>query len=585
MRRNRGRVAGAILVIAVGLVLTVRPFTALTLLLGLLALAFFAAGLALIVPGAVRFSRRRRSPVRALPLSWLPDQVASSRGAQLALGIVAVGLGVGAVVWPGVTYTIFAYLPMVAAATYGVVVLTRTALRLRLRRRQPGQGLPPLGPPVLGLAALLAAVAGWNFPDVALMALAVGVGVTLILLGVRLITGPLRPHRRWRRALTALALPAAFGLFLASGTLAAHPEPGEFYDAPASADEQSPGTLLRAAPHPAPPGAQAVRILYSTTRDAGGTPALDSGVVYTPDGVVDAPVVVWAHGTTGVARGCAPSLNGVDTGAMFVLAELLAAGWAVVAPDYTGLATSGSHPYMIGQGQGRSVIDAARAAAQTDLPLGTQHVLWGHSQGGHAALWAGGLWPEYAPELTLDGVVALAPAANLPAIFAGWQDSKLTNILASYVVNSYGAEYDDVDPGEYIRPVAKATADAFAQRCLADPGTAVSLFSSLTQETPIWSRSEIDGPLGERAEENIPAIPIQAPLLIAQGEADTAVPPPSQDAFVADRCAQGWSIDYRTYEGLDHLPLVEAGSVAIDEAFLWTATLFAGAEVPPGQCG
>jgi hypothetical protein len=40
-------------------------------------------------------------------------------------------------------------------------------------------------------------------------------------------------------------------------------------------------------------------------------------------------------------------------------------------------------------------------------------VVSGH--GGHAALWTGILAPTYAPDVTLDGVAALAPAGNLPS--------------------------------------------------------------------------------------------------------------------------------------------------------------------------
>ena len=39
-------------------------------------------------------------------------------------------------------------------------------------------------------------------------------------------------------------------------------------------------------------------------------------------------------------------------------------------------------------------------------------MVWGHSQGGHAALWAGQLAPTYAPELPIVGIAALSPASD-----------------------------------------------------------------------------------------------------------------------------------------------------------------------------
>lgn len=44
------------------------------------------------------------------------------------------------------------------------------------------------------------------------------------------------------------------------------------------------------------------------------------------------------------------------------LDQALAAGWGVVATDYAGLGTTGPQPYLIGQGEGRSVLDSIRAA-------------------------------------------------------------------------------------------------------------------------------------------------------------------------------------------------------------------------------
>jgi pimeloyl-ACP methyl ester carboxylesterase len=55
------------------------------------------------------------------------------------------------------------------------------------------------------------------------------------------------------------------------------------------------------------------------------------------------------------------------------------------------------------------VLDAVRAAR--GLPgagAGRSAVVFGHSQGGHAALFAGALAARYAPELDLLGVAAAA---------------------------------------------------------------------------------------------------------------------------------------------------------------------------------
>jgi len=145
---------------------------------------------------------------------------------------------------------------------------------------------------------------------------------------------------------------------------------GEFYSPPANLSATKPGDLLRKesfAGYTLPKGATAVRILYHSL-DATGGDVATSGVVLIPAGTAPAkgwPIIAWAHGTSGVARRCAPSaMKDVyygDEGLM----PMVAAGFAVVATDYHGLGTPGPHQYVNKTAQARDVvysIPAARAA-------------------------------------------------------------------------------------------------------------------------------------------------------------------------------------------------------------------------------
>lgn len=61
------------------------------------------------------------------------------------------------------------------------------------------------------------------------------------------------------------------------------------------------------------------------------------------------PIVVWAHGTTGVADKCAPSKTALNLHVEDMINKLLAAGYVVVAPDYEGLGEPSSneaHPFL-----------------------------------------------------------------------------------------------------------------------------------------------------------------------------------------------------------------------------------------------
>ncbi|KRC60994.1 hypothetical protein ASE14_08570 [Agromyces sp. Root81] len=244
-----------------------------------------------------------------------------------------------------------------------------------------------------------------------------------------------------------------------------------------------------------------------------------SALVVVPDGGAEHPVVAWAHGTTGFGTGCAPSLldEPFVAGAMPDFDEALAAGWAIVATDYTGLGTDGSEPYLIGQGEARSVLDSVRAAQQlAAADLADETVVWGHSQGGHAALWTGGLAPEYAPELDLVGVAAMAPASNLPALLSGLSDSAAGGVFGSFALAAYAAQYPDVRANDYVRPGARIMMQSMQQRCLTDPGTIVSIMTSVFSDQPVWSKSPGEGALGARALQNVPVLPIEAPLLVAR---------------------------------------------------------------------
>src|SRR5579872_4054112 len=84
-----------------------------------------------------------------------------------------------------------------------------------------------------------------------------------------------------------------------------------FYDAPKTLRTSEPGSLLRreaATEYSLLTGASAMRILYHS-KDAGGADVAASAVVLIPGGNAPGPgwpVIVFAHGTSGVARACAP---------------------------------------------------------------------------------------------------------------------------------------------------------------------------------------------------------------------------------------------------------------------------------------
>jgi pimeloyl-ACP methyl ester carboxylesterase len=135
------------------------------------------------------------------------------------------------------------------------------------------------------------------------------------------------------------------------------------------------------------------------------------------------PLAAWAHGTTGVADACAPSRDFAKFGDVATVNALVAAGFAVVAPDYEGLDAAGVHPYYNRASHAQSILQAVKVAAEFPLlNISKRWVVVGHSQGGHAALSAAQFSSDLGAGFELKGAVAFAPgsdlAASTDAIFA-----------------------------------------------------------------------------------------------------------------------------------------------------------------------
>jgi secretory lipase len=102
------------------------------------------------------------------------------------------------------------------------------------------------------------------------------------------------------------------------------------------------------------------------------------------------------------------------------------------------------HPYLIGESEGRAVLDSVRAAR--DLPdagASNRFAVWGHSQAGHASLYTGELAASYAPDLRLVGVAAAAPATYLIELFDADKSSPVGKELTAMALYSWSALYHD----------------------------------------------------------------------------------------------------------------------------------------------
>lgn len=567
------RLAVGLAVAALGLWLMVRPLSSTNALVLVL-------GLALILNGVGELAQPRAG--------WPAVAGAAAMAAAGVLVLVFRGLATSS-------------LALVIAVALVVVGVLRAVGAFRPAQDERATAL------VLGLGAVVAGIIALGWPDLTLLFAAVAFGGWTVLSGLQLawsaiLSGPRKesaaattPRRgRFIRSARLAGALVLFAVVVVAGAASIRlhrgvPDLDDFYAAPVMVPPE-PGVLIRAEPFPRaiPAGSEAWRILYTTTKGA-GQPALASALVIAPQHppAGPRPLIAWTHGTTGYAQVCAPTLlpDPLVAGAMFIADQVAARGWVLVATDYVGLGTAGPHPYLIGEGEARSALDAIRAVHQLKaLDLSEKTVVWGHSQGGHAALWTGGIAPAYAPELDIAGVAALAPASDLEGLVANLGSVRGGILFAAYAFAGYAAAYDDIREADYVDPSARTLLRELSGRCLADPRIYVSLVEALAiaRDRDVFSRSLVSGPMLGRLQENTPTLPIAAPLLIAQGLADPLVVPRVQRAYAEARCDAGQALEYLAVPDRDHVSLVEPASPLIAPLFQWTEDRFAGVAAANG---
>lgn len=557
--------------IALGVVLLLHPFDSLTLLIVLIAVCLAIDGIA----------RLAKAADAAVPL------------VQIVAGVAEVVAAVIVLVWPVISIPALAVVVGASLIVGGIADLV-SAFRRGARRR--------IASLLLGLALVIFGVLALVWQDVSLIVIAFAFALQMIVFGVGVAARAIRyrdapPEHRAGGVSSDSPLPIrvadlagrvlllAVAILTLGASVLLHqdvPKPSAFYTPPASVPSQ-PGELIRSEPYTqaVPDGARGWLILYTTT-DLNDRPTVGSAFVMAPDTPSDTPrqVVLWDHGTQGADVTCAPTLLPLPlplTDPIKAMKDELKAGRVLVGPDYPGMGTPGPQGYLVGEDEGRSALDAVKAAHQLDgLSLSEQTVVWGHSQGGQAALWTGILAPSYAPELDVVGVAAAAPAANTIGLVGQLQNGTLGKVFGPYAMRGYAETYPDVKVDRYIDPRMMAMYRAASTRCLPEKATLVSVLTAQTFQGPMFSTDPTTGPLGARLKENIPDRPIEAPVFIAQGTADPLVLPSAQDAYVQERCAAGQPLEYKKYAGKDHISVVADDSPYIDDLESWTDDRFDG---------
>ncbi|WP_347019735.1 alpha/beta hydrolase [Acinetobacter calcoaceticus] len=306
-----------------------------------------------------------------------------------------------------------------------------------------------------------------------------------------------------------------------------------------------------------------------------------TSLVFTPNTPPSAggwPIVVWAHGTTGVADTCAPSKAALADSTKDLISKLLAAGYVVVAPDYEGLGTPGIHPFLNVKSEAFSITDAVVATrnylSQRNLLTSKKWLTVGHSQGGHAALSAA----QYASRAQLDykGTVAVAPASNLGFILVAGEQSVVNATLDKKIpmyaqLDTYTALVTagmrNTQPNfDYSQVFTSQISGIAAQAETLCSGSLGQAFGAGMTKYATDHNGTLDG--YTRTQPNFMAValvktfldkdsqPLQAkvttPIIIYQGVGDTTVPKVATDILISNATVVGTKINSYVTGNWDH---------------------------------
>jgi len=352
----------------------------------------------------------------------------------------------------------------------------------------------------------------------------------------------------------------------------------------ASDDESGPalGTLISAEPvAPLAPNSRAWKVLY-VSESLAGEPIEVSGIIAIPDGPAPADgydVISWGHGGTGIGDNCATS-NPEFTGPVafpLIAPAVLEANYVFAMTDYEGLGTPGTHPFLVGESQGRGMLDIVPAVTQVADVSVDQVALWGISQGGQSALFAGQITPQWAPQLDIVGVAAVSPSADV----AGYADWARTTPLpdrfahiargqAWMLAAGFEAAYGDMNLDMLLSPQALAALPGLEE----DPDACIGEWGEVAVTLPdnglIAEFADVP-PWSERFAQASPSVVTVAPVLMLTGTLDYLRPiiDPLQEPF----CKAGTDLDFRVLDGLTHLNIAGESMPLVLE---WLAERFEG---------
>jgi len=214
---------------------------------------------------------------------------------------------------------------------------------------------------------------------------------------------------------------------------------------------------------------------------------------------------------------------------------------------------------------------------------GKRFTVWGHSQGGQAALFTGMIAKTYAPELELLGVAAAAPATDLAALMKDDIGTSGGNNIMAMTLWSWHRVFDASLAG-IVDPRAMPTLDRLARVCIEGPfdlSARQRIGQALNQHFLSVDQPADIEPWHSLLEKNSPgALPPELPVFLAQGTTDEIIRPDVTRDYMGKLCKAGSKVKMVIMPNIGHGRAAQASTM---QAVNWITDRFAG-EAPPNDC-
>jgi hypothetical protein len=290
-------------------------------------------------------------------------------------------------------------------------------------------------------------------------------------------------------------------------------------------------------------------------------------VVLVPEGTPPArgwPVIAWAHGFSGAARQCAPSLlRNLYSGPF--LSMYLNLGYAVIAADYAGLGTDFRSAVLDVPSDATDVIYAITAAHAAVPRLSAKWVAMGPSLGGNVAIGVAEMEGEIRDSNFL-GSIAISGTADWKDLYE--RPKEKFSRMVEVVAHSVKTVYPEFSLRDMLTENALPVYQQIDESCvMVDYGPTSA--SEMLKEN--WKKNEFVGKFLER--NVLGQKPAYGPLLVISGEANPEELLPMNQQTIERMCRQGDRVQ------IDSLAEPQAGMVmgdSVRDQMAWIEARFAG---------